>query len=52
MIRRGYSPNEGMMVTAIQSAKAEIPSEWFGEYYPTQEAIALNIQRMKDNGTR
>ena len=52
MLERGYNPNLEMFNDIIDSCESSIPSCWWNDYTPTPEAIALNIQRMIDNGTR
>jgi hypothetical protein len=41
-----------MMDSIISQAKLDIPSIWWQDYTPTQQAIAENIQRMIERGTR
>lgn len=52
MLKRGYNPNTEMMDSIISQAKLDIPSIWWQDYIPTQQAIAENIQRMIERGTR
>lgn len=52
MLNRGHNPNLDMLFSIVDSARQDMPPEWFGNYTPTPEVIQLNIQRMIDNGTR
>jgi len=42
MKRRGYNPN----FTDVSSLLCGIPEEYMGDYYPTEEAIMLNKERI------
>lgn len=45
MIARGYGPK---FCEPLCYAFDDIPSEWWGDYEPTAEAIALNRARIKE----
>lgn len=52
MLDLGYNVNLAMWNDITDDVELSIPGEWWNDYEPTQDAIALNLQRMIDNGTR
>lgn len=52
MLERGYNVNLELFNDLCDKFQASIPREWWGDYVPTPEAIAINIERMIENGTR
>lgn len=36
------------VLKVISDARRDIPDEWWGDYEPTPEAIAINLQRIKE----
>lgn len=52
MLKRGYEPNLVMFNDILDDVDSSIPEAWWGDYEPTPEAIQMNLDRMRANGTR
>ncbi|CAH9016416.1 putative Pyrimidine dimer DNA glycosylase [Vibrio phage 393E50-1] len=52
MLDQGYNVNLEMYNDIMDDIELSIPGVWWNDYTPTDDAIAINTQRMIDNGTR